>query len=236
MKNFLFACMILCSNLLSAQPKPIAGEFETQYKVYRQSLQYLDLQSAATAVLHMIALKPERKEFRDSLMYVYFTAEKFSQAFLVGESILKDKPDSKDVLEVVALSKQQIGMVKEALPDYEKLYQLSKDLFYLYQIAGIQYQLKRMGECQASVDQIISDKDAATRKVTITNSDRSSEEVSFLAAALNIKSLCLLDMGQTEQAKNTLNEVIKLEPGFRLAAANLRAIESRTQTAAPASK
>jgi tetratricopeptide (TPR) repeat protein len=234
MKNVLFSCLLMCSSFLIAQPKSVAGDFEIQYKIYRQSLQYLDLQSAATAVLHMMTLKPERKEFRDSLMYVYFTAEKFSQAFLVGESILKEKPDNKEVIEVVALSKQQLGMVKEALPDYEKLYQLSKDLFYLYQVAGIQYQLKRMGECMATTDQIIGSKDAASRKVTITNSDGSSEEVSFMAAALNIKSLCLLDMGQTEQAKGFLNEVVKLEPGFRLAAANLRAIENRVQ--APVSK
>lgn len=236
MKQLLFLCLLTCSSLLSAQTKSASGDFDIQYKVYRQSLQYLDLQSAATAVLHMMALKPERKEFRDSLMYVYFTAEKFSQAFLVGESILKEKPDSKEVMEVVALSKQQLGMVKEALPDYEKLYQLTKDLFYLYQVAGIQYQLKRMGECQASTDQIIGNKDASGRKVTITNSDGSSEEVSFLAAAMNIKSLCLLDMGQKEQAKVLLNEVIKLEPGFRLAAANLRAIENRAQEQLPVSK
>jgi len=226
MRTLITIVLLIGSQSIFAQVKPVT-EFDVQFKVYRQALQYYDLQTAAVAMNHLMVLKPERKDLRDSLLMVYFTAERFAQAYVLGEVILKEEPNKKDVLEITALSKQQLGMNKEALSNYEKLFEISGDIYYLYQIAGVQYQLKRIGECLASTEVLTSNKTAAERKVGITNSDGSTQEVSLLAAALNIKALCLLETGKSDTAEAQLIEVLKLEPNFKLATANLQAIKNR---------
>jgi hypothetical protein len=60
------------------------------------------------------------------------------------------------MLEMAAISKQSLGALKESLADYESLYKQKPDLYSLYQIATLQYQLKRYGESVISCDQIIA--------------------------------------------------------------------------------
>ena len=65
----------------------------------------------------------------------------------------------------MAVSKQNLGLIKEALADYEKLYAAEKSVYHLYQMSTLQYQLKRYGECVVSLDQILASADAEKQKV-----------------------------------------------------------------------
>ena len=167
----LFVCM---STMLFAQ-QPDA--FDTQYKVYKNAMRFYDLQAASNALYNMIAIKPEREDLNDSLAFIYFAGERYGQAYLLGEEILKKSPEKTDILEVVAVSKQSLGLTKEALANFESLYQRTKSLYYLYQVATLQYGLQRYGECIASLDIIIASPDAATQKINIRNPNNTSQEV-----------------------------------------------------------
>lgn len=152
----------ICIGLLSAQ-----DAFDVQSRVYKTALKNYDLQAATIALYNMQALKPERTDLNDSLALLYFAGERYAQAYIIGEEILKTNPKRSDILELVAVSKQNLGLIKEALADYEKLYSNEKSVYYLYQTATLQYQLKRYGECVASIDQILASADADKQKVTI---------------------------------------------------------------------
>jgi len=193
--------------------------FETQMKVYKAALKNYDLQTATNALYTMIAIKPERTDLNDSLAYVYFASERYPQAYLVGESILAKDPTRIDLLEMVAVSKQSLGMLKEALSDYEKLYAADKSVYFLYQIATIQYQLKRYGECVASLDQIISNPEAAKQSVSI-QTQGNSQSVLMKAAALNVKGICALELNQNQVALDNFNKALELVPDFALARGN----------------
>ncbi|HLP20862.1 MAG TPA: hypothetical protein VK174_11205, partial [Chitinophagales bacterium] len=147
---FVFGGMMMAQN----------DAFDVQSRVYKTALKNYDLQAATIALYNMQALKPERTDLNDSLALLYFAGERFAQSYLIGEEIVKADPKRNDMLELVAVSKQNLGLVKEALTDYEKLYAADKSVFYLYQMATLQYQLKRYGECVASLDQIIANPDA----------------------------------------------------------------------------
>ena len=181
----------------------------------------------------MQALKPERADLNDSLALLYFAGERYAQAYLIGESILKDNPKRSDILEVVAVSKQNLGLIKEALADYEKLYAAEKSVFYLYQTATLQYQLKRYGECVASIDQIIASADADKQKVTI-RLQQGSQEVPMKAAAYNVKGICATELNQEEAAKQNFTKALELFPDFALAKGNLEMINKK-KGGAPAS-
>ena len=96
--------------------------FNVQLEVYKTSLKYYDLQSAITSLYTAIAIKPERKDLKDSLALIYFSGERYFQANIIAEEIYKDNPKRLDMLEMAAISKQSLGASKEALADYENLY------------------------------------------------------------------------------------------------------------------
>lgn len=237
MKKTLFT-LVLTLVLMIASVRA-QDAFDTQMKVYGMALKYYDLNVASTALYNAMALKPDRKDLRDSLALIYFAGERYGQSYALGEEILKDNPKRSDILEMVAVSKQSLGLLKEALTDYESLYKTEKQVFYLYQIATLQYQLKRFGECVASLDQILGDEGSAKQNVTIRNNNNTSQSVPMRAAALNVKGIVALEVNKDADAKELFNQAIKLFPEFALAKGNLALVEQReakgtgTGTAAP---
>ena len=145
---------------------------------------------------------------------------------MVGEGIVKADPKRNDMLEVVAVSKQNLGLIKESLADYEKLYAAEKSVFYLYQMATLQYQLKRYGECVASLDQIIGNAESEKQKVNI-RVQQGSQEVPMRAAAYNVKGICAMELNQEEAAKQNFNKAVELFPDFALAKGNLEAMAKK---------
>jgi tetratricopeptide (TPR) repeat protein len=222
---------LLLSFLLLTTAVSAQDGFDTQMKVYSSALKYYDLQVATSALYNAMALKPERKDLRDSLALIYFAGEHYGQAYTVGEEILKENPKRNDILEMVAVSKQSLGLTKESLADYEKLYGGDKQIFYLYQIATLQYQLKRYGECVASLDQIIANEAAAKQNVNIRNSNNTSQSVPMKAAALNVKGIVAMDLGQDANAKNFFNQALQLFPDFTLAKGNIAAMDQKSSKA-----
>ena len=229
MKQLKFiALSILFSALLivDAQTATSSEPFEVQMRFYKSALKNYDLQAATVALYTMQALKPERSDLNDSLALLYFAGERYPQAYLIGESILKENPKRGDMLELVAVSKQNLGMVKEALSDYEKLYAIDKSVFYLYQIATLQYQLKRYGECVSSLDQIIASADADKQKVNI-RVQNGSQDVPMKAASYNVKGICAMELNQAEAAKLNFTKAIELAPDFVLAKGNLESLSKK---------
>jgi tetratricopeptide (TPR) repeat protein len=196
--------------------------FDAQVAAYKTAMKYYDLQSAASAVYTALALKPERVDLVDTLAYIYFAGEKYPQAFLVGEDLLKKDANRNDIREIVAVSKQSLGMVKESLADYEKLFGATKDLQFLYQMATLQYQLKRFGECINSLDQIIANPESAKLEVALRNQDGSGQKVPMKAAAYNVKGICAMEVNQKDAAKENFSKALELYPDFQLAQNNVK--------------
>jgi len=212
--------------LNSEQPASPQGNnatlFNAQMAAYKTAMKYYDLQSAASAIYSALALNPERTDLVDSLAYIYFAGEKYPQSFLVGEEILKKNENRNDIREIVAVSKQSLGMGKEALVDYETLFRATKDIQFLYQIATIQYQLKRFGECIGSLDQIISNPESAKLEVSLRNQDGSGQKVPMKAAAYNVKGICAMEVNQKDAAKDNFSKALELYPDFQLAQNNIK--------------
>ena len=225
MKKLFFTLSLVL--LLSSTTIRAQDAFETQMKVYAAALKYYDLPVATNALYNALVLKPDRKDLRDSLALIYFAGERFGQSYTLGEEILKDQPTRKDLMELVAVSKQSLGMAKEALADYENLYKVEKQNFYLYQIGTLQYQLKRFGECVASLDLIIADEASKKQNVSIRNQNNTSQNVPMRAAALNVKGIVGLELNQEANAKELFKKALEEFPDFVLAKGNLLMLEQR---------
>jgi tetratricopeptide (TPR) repeat protein len=222
---FFFIVLISCG-AVRAQTAGAPDAFEVQSRVYKAALKNYDIPTATSALYNMQALKPERTDLNDSLALLYFAGERYAQAYLIGEEIVKNDPKRKDMLELVAVSKQNLGLIKESLSDYEKLYAIDKSIFYLYQMATEQYQLKRYGECVASLDQIIANPESEKQKVNI-RVQGGGQEVVMKAAAYNVRGICASDMGQKDAAKENFTKAIEIAPDFALAKGNLEALDKK---------
>lgn len=205
-------------------------------KVFREALKYADLTVAKSALFEMIALKPTEKTLKDSLALIYINLGQPQQAILLSREILQNDPTNIAMLEVKAIAQQSIGMTKEALVDYETLFSKQKNIFHLYQIATLQYDLKRMAECNASLDQIISAQDVEKQQINVGTGQQNNaqQKISLKAAALNVKGVLAMDLNEINIAKQCFTEALKLNQDFVLARNNMQYIESKNQ--APTAK
>lgn len=205
--------------------------FEHYKSVYDLSVKYSDFVVAREALYSMLALKPERTGLKDTLTYLYYNGNNYIQVILLGKEILEANPQKTDVLELVSVSQQNLGMLKEALESFEKLFTATKDVYHQYNIASLQYMLKRYGECSESLNAILASSDT-TGVVAITDGENKSQQVPVKAAAFNMRGVIALEINQTDVAKQNFEKALQLFPDFTLAKNNiakLLAEEKKTQ-------
>lgn len=210
------------------------ADIDLHKKIYSQAMQYGDLGVAINTVYTILALGGEGS-YKDTLAYLYFNAGKNVQAILVADDILAEQPNNTTMLEITAISQQNLGLVKEALANYEKLYTLSPDIYHMYSIATLQYSLKRFGECGNTIDQIIKSEDNV-KPIKITNNNGQSQEVPIKAACLNMLGVMALELKQTDVAMKSFQEAIKIAPDFALANGNLAKVSEMLKEEEPKKK
>ena len=222
--TFLSALFVIS---IQAQTKTtISAKDTTAYRlekdVYFNALKYSDLAVAKSAVFKMIALNPGDKSLKDSLLFIYFNAGSFGQCILLSRELLAENPSRNNILEIKAISEQNLGLVKEALISYEKLFSESKNLFHQYQMAVLQYQLRRFGECVQNIDEIIKNEKSLSEKVNISTGQDNNQQVILKAAAYNIRGVMNLEGKRDIEANADFKEALKIQPDFALAKNNVQ--------------
>lgn len=203
------------------EPKGNDDAYTFQEKLFRQGLKYDDLTLATNALHSMMLLKPGDKTLKDTLAMVYFRRTAFPQVILLGEEILKENPSNNPILELVAVSKQNLGLAKEALSDYERLYTTSKNIYHLYEIAGLQFALKRFGECETSLARLVNDSEIEEKEININLSQGRQQKVPLKAAAFNMQGVIAMELKNYEAARTAFNAALKLKSDFALPLGNL---------------
>jgi predicted Zn-dependent protease len=224
-----FIAVLMFSNLY-AQPKLTNIDLAVvNQNIYRNALKYQDFSSATYALQTLVALYPNDVSYKDTLAQVYFTAGQPLQSVLCAKEVLQIQPKNTGMLYILASTYQTAGNAKEAIDNYEKLYTLKKEVNYLYQIAVLQYQLKRVGECETNLEAILKNTESEKNKINIVSPDGVPQEVSIKAAALNVKGFILKDAGKITEAKDLFEKALALEPNFLLAKGNLDSINNPKQ-------
>lgn len=193
--------------------------------LYNLAAKYGDPSIALLALYQRITEKPSDLALRDSLMGLYYALGFYTQALNVINDLKDSKYENLRTLEVEALSFRALNRPKESLEAYEKLYTKSPSLFTQYQIATLQYQLKRVAECALTLQQIQQNPKAAEEKVIITLGENQQEEVILLAAAQNIQGVVLMEQKEFTAAKAAFEKALQTAPTFQLAKQNLQVVE-----------
>lgn len=188
--------------------------------VYHRALATGDINTAVTAVQYIVASGPECRNWRDTLAILFFQRGSYESAVLQTRELLAENPQSQAMLEISAVSKQSLGLAKEALDDYEKLYGLSKSWYHLYEIGSLQLALKRHGECGLTAQRIAESPEAAELEIAI-RIQQGEQSVPLNAAAWNMLGVVMTETGKMEEAKAFYKKALEIKSDFALAKFNL---------------
>jgi tetratricopeptide (TPR) repeat protein len=210
------------SLLVSCSQYSKENALEHYKKVYQNSIRYGDYIAAADAIYGEWDLDTANAfSYKDTLANLYFIRRQYVQTVVLGKEILAKKPDDLKLMELIGAADQNINNLTEALLLYQKIYTVNHDLFYLYQIASIQFNLNRTDECNQTIDQILTDPNSANQKIQITVAQGQAQNVSYKAAALNIRGVIAKGLKQNETAKKAFQDALDADPDFALAKGNL---------------
>lgn len=221
------AFMFVMVTSVLAQDKPVETETnqkrnEIDKKIYQLALRYNDLAVARTKLFELIERNPTNITYPETLTSLYFEAGQYTSAAVSALDILEMNDKSLVALEVAANSLEQLGALDKALPNFERHYLLTNNLFSLYKTAYMQYSLNRQDEALNSINMLVKAPKASEEKVGFPKADNTTQEVTLKAAALNLKGMVYMYQKNKAEAIAALNQALEVQPDFELAVENLK--------------
>lgn len=229
MKKILFILVVFGGTLVnknaSAQSADslnfVDVDIQKNATIYQLAMQFNDPSVARMALYNLLFYSNNQSAVLDSLAMVYYNLNQMPSVALVTKENLKINPDNQIALELGAIAFNQLGAKDQALDNYERLFLKNNNSHTLYQVAQMQFELKRYTEAKTSADILLKRTDIDELKVRFSKLDKSQQEVSMRAAALNLKGQITLAAGDVEGAKKLYLEALNAAPGFEVAQVNL---------------
>ncbi len=217
---------------------PVKEQFAIKEKVFNLALQYNDGVVAKQALYEMMVLDPSRKELRDTLAMLYYNLNSWGECIFVSREILADNPNKLDILEMKAVALKNVGLLRDAQDDFQKIYLKTDNVLYLYEVASLQYQMKRYDECLVSLDILLKSKEIDGQQVSLPVSQISEQQVPMRAAVLNLRGIAAYEINNDKLARESYKEALKIFPDFIMAKGNLAQLDKPAQNKAtkPAGK
>ena len=195
------------------------------YKVYQVARNLEDLEAAKNALLDILVEVPKNDSILFELSGLYYQMQQYPSAAITAAEVLKAMPGNMAMLEVVAVSFENLGMKAEAVKYYEKIYLKTNDFGILYKVALFQYDLQRYGETVANMDILIGLPQATEQKLPALATGGVQKEFPLKVVLLNLKGMALNAQGKKEEAKAVFQQALELAPDFSSAKENLDNLE-----------
>lgn len=198
---------------------------ESDRKVYQLALRYNDMPAARVKLLELIERNPTNLQFAETLASLYFESGEYTSAAISALDVLEVSDKSLTGLEIAAYSLEQLGAMDRALPNFERHYLLTGNLFSLYKTAYMQYSLNRQEEALNSINMLVKNNKSSEEKVGFPKEDNTQQEVTLKAAALNLKGMVYMYQKDKNEAKEAITQALELQPDFELARENLKEVQ-----------
>ena len=207
--------------LTFAQDKIVADtllpkEFQRQIFIYGAAKKYNDNMMQITTLYNLLSYNPNNSTILDSIALAYFEGQQYVSAALVSIDAVSLNPKDELGAEIAALSFEQIGAPESALKYYETLYLLRNDIMILYQVAFLQYRLKRLNEAFTNVDIIIADTSSNEVQIIFPKNAESEQKVALKIAAKRLKAMIFELKGNIVEAKKIYEDILSSSPDFDL--------------------
>jgi len=225
MKKLLLISFVLFGlTTINAQKLSKSDLLSLEKKIYKQSIQNYDLETAKNSVYHIMAIEGENSSYLDSLAYIYFNKKNFMSYISVADKILK-KEEKLPILERKAIALENLGATKEAIAIYEKVYAQKKDVQVAYKLASLQHQLKRTAEAYSTLKSAEKLKFPEKAFLAFPSSKKDQQQrVPFKAVYFNLLAMTAYDLHNYDVSLQYLEDALKVFPDFFVAKQNKNAI------------
>ncbi|WP_298287388.1 hypothetical protein [uncultured Lutibacter sp.] len=201
---------------------------ELQKQKIKQALAYGDKIIAADAMYSIVAIEGPQSTYKDSLAYLYFNARNFVSCFLVTNDILSYKENNLELLEMKAVSLENMGALDKAKETYASLLTKTNNNFHAYKIAGLELALNKFEEALVSIKKADQLPDDGKLSVTFQVNKNYNQNVSLKAAIAYLEGLTYLNLKKDKEAKASFERAVQLFPEFVLAKSKLTTLEAKT--------
>jgi len=225
MKKIALSLFILFSISGYAQKLYRKDLLNLEKNIYQEALKNYDLQTAQVAVYHIINLEGNQSKYLDTLAYIYFNQKKFLPCLKVSERILKNR-ESLPILELKAISLENLKDIKGAIDAYEKIYTQKKEAVVAYKLAQLQQELKRSAEAYATLKSAENLKFPDKGFVAFPTAQKGqSQNVPLKAAFYSLMAQTSYDLHNYPMAVKYYDEALKIYPDFFVAKQNKQVIQ-----------
>lgn len=202
----------------------LSNEYTKALALYQKAQKYNDAQLTKQALYEILVINDRDSTVLRSLAELYYNNRMFTSSALVALDFLEKYPGNMIATEIVALSYEQLRLYDKAIEYYQPLWLKTDNVNILYQIAYLQYSLKRYSESLNNL-QIVDTKLSAEEKIQLNTENGGIQEVPFKAAVLNLRALIAIDQGKKEEARGLLNQALQLSPQFEAAKKALEGLD-----------
>ncbi|WP_268121947.1 tetratricopeptide repeat protein [Roseivirga pacifica] len=226
-KLFGFILVLLASAevaVLAQDSTYVSNEYAKAMAVYQRAQRYNDAALTKQALVDMSILAPRDTGILRSLAELYYNNQQYVSSAMAAADITRIYPNSLVGIEIQALSYENLRLYDKALEQYEKLWLTTDDNNVLYQMAYLQYSIKRYTEAITNID-ILATKITDESTVTLSKSDGNVQEIKFSAALKNLKGLVFSAQGNKEEARKLFNEALAINPDFDAAKSSLAELD-----------
>ena len=226
--NLLLIPFFLISISITAQKITLSQLKDFQILNYKKNItlatEYGDSQTKVQNILSIISLEGENSSYKDSLAIAYFQNNNFLSAHLTSKELLIKKPNNVILSEINAISLTKLNATKEAIDAYEKLFLLTNKMSDGYQLAFLQYSIKRLSEAKVSITRALECEPMEKAYLQFPVDKNSNQNVPLKAAAYNLKGLISFELKEYSEASTFFNESLKIMPEFATATQNANAV------------
>lgn len=226
--KMILIAIFLASFTISAQKMTkktlVEYELNNYRKKIKQALQYNDVQTAINNIHNIIVIEGDKSTYKDSLAIVYYQSGNFMSSHLVSKELLKSNPKNKQLLEINAVSLQKLNAIKEAIEAYEKLFSETNNMYHGYQLANLQFSLKRLAEAKATINKTTECEGIEKAYVQFPIDKTQKQNVPLKAAVFNLQGLINFELKTYNEASTSFKNALEIMPKFALATQNANAV------------
>jgi tetratricopeptide (TPR) repeat protein len=197
--------------------------------IVKQALLYNDAATAINSMHTIIALEGANSSYKDSLALTYFRAKNFVSCHLLTKELLQKTPNNLALLEINAISLQNLRATKEAITAYETLFAKTNNMYHGYQLANLQFDIKRLAEANTTITKVLSCNVLENALLQFNVDKETTQQVPLKAAAYNLQGLLAFQLKDTAMAASAFKAALEITPDFALAKQNREALAKMEQ-------
>lgn len=198
---------------------------ESEWTVYRSSMEHGDLGSATNSLNRIIAVDKYNADALDTLAVLYSSTGTYGAAAKVATRALNIRQSDVTLL-VLAEANKNLGKYDVAIGQFSEL--LAKnpnDIKLLYNVAFTNINLNRLNDALPHIEALINHPNSGTEVMKEFNAD-GSQVLPYRAVAFNMLGFLQMQAGQRAEAAASFENALRIFPKYYLAQNNLRVLQS----------